>query len=316
MRELHPLAVVVPYWLGRPAIEALEVVHAADAAGVPAAWIGEMLSFDAFVLAGALARETDLHLTVGPLAVGVRTPVGIAMGVAGLQALAGAHRVAVALGASTRVVTEDWHGREWSDMPRRLAETTEVVRSVLAGERSDSTGSVPSRGFRLGIPATVPEIGIAAFGPRATEVAARHADRLVLNLVTEEQAAAQASQVPAGTPVTAWIVAALEPTPATMAQMRRQLAMYVGAPGYGEMFTRAGFGFIVDRARDGVPHGEVVSGIPDELLQSVGMIGSHADIEQRLAAYRSSGITQVAMVPATADDRAGSRTLRAIAGMA
>lgn len=316
MRERHPLAVVVPYWLGQPALEALDVVHAADAAGIPAAWIGEMLSFDAFALAGALARETDLHLTVGPLGVGIRTPVGIAMGVAGLQALAGVQRVSVALGASTRVVTEDWHGREWSDMPQRLAESTQALRSVLAGDRSEFDGLVASRGFRLGIPAAVPEIGVAAFGPRATAVAADHADRLVVNLVTADQAAAQVRQVPAGKPVTAWIVAALDPSTAAMEQMRRQVAMYVGASGYGEMFTRAGFGAIVDRARDGVPLGEIVSTIPDELLQSVGMIGSHADLEQRLAAYRSAGITQVAIVPATADDRAGSRTLRAIAGMA
>ena len=93
----HPVAAVVPYWLGRPALEALEVARAAEAAGIGALWVGEMLSFDAFALGGALARETSLHLTVGPLAVGVRTPVGIAMGVASLQALAGPERAAVYL---------------------------------------------------------------------------------------------------------------------------------------------------------------------------------------------------------------------------
>ncbi len=316
MRERHPLAVVVPYWLGRPALEALEVVHAADAAGIGAAWMGEMLSFDAFALAGAVARETDLHITVGPLGVGIRTPVGIAMGVASLQALAGPLRVAVALGSSTRVVTEDWHGRAWTDLPQRIAETAGIVRSILAGERTETGEIQRTTGFRLGIPATVPEIGVAAFGPRATEIAAEHGDRLVLNLVTVDQVEEQARRVPDGMPITSWVVAALDPSPEGLDQMRRQVAMYLGAPGYGEMFERAGFGQLVDRARSGVLHRALVDTIPDELLEVIALVGDREEIERRVCDYRAAGVSQVAVVPVTAGDPAGARTLRAVAGLA
>lgn len=315
MTEHSPLAVVVPYWLGKPALEALDVLHAAEEVGMSAAWIGEMLSFDAFALAGAAVRETGLHVTVGPLGVGIRTPVGIAMGVASLQALADPSRVAIALGSSTRVVTEDWHGREWVDLPERLAQYTRIVRSVLAGERAETTGVVRTRGFRLGIPASVPEIGIAAFGPHATAVAGREGDRLVLNLVTTQQARTQVGSVPTGMPVTAWVVGALEPTPGAMDQLRSQVAMYLGAPGYGEMFEQAGFGDVVDRAREGAPRTQVVASVPDELLESVAMIGSRSAIGQRLDAYRAAGVSQVAVVPATADDPGGRRTMEAVAAL-
>ncbi len=310
--EPHPVAVVVPYWLGRPALEALDVLSTAERVGIGAAWIGEMLSFDAFSLAGAAARETGLHLTVGPLAVGVRTPAGIAMGVAGLQALAGADRVAVALGASTRVVTERWHGREWSDLPSRLADTAGAIRSILAGGRTDLKGTVRTTGFRLGIESSVPEVAVAAFGPVSTAVAARCADRLVLNLVTEGQARAQVDRMPDGMPVTAWVVAAVDPSPGGMEQVRRQVVMYLGAPGYGEVFEQAGFGDVVELARSGASTGEVINAIPPALVESVAMIGSRSDVIGRLEAYWAAGVTQVAVVPVTADDDGGRRTLEVV----
>lgn len=310
--ERHPLAVVVPYWLDRPPLEALDVLTAAQDVGVGAAWIGEMLSFDAFALAGAAARETRLHLTVGPLGVGIRTVAGIAMGVASLQALAGADRVALALGSSTRVVTEEWHGREWSDLESRLSRSAQAVRSLLAGRRVDLDGPVRTRGFRLGLPSTVPEVGMAAFGPRSTAVAGRLADRLVLNLVTEVQVRAQVERVPDGMPVTAWVVAGVDPSPRALDQVRRQVAMYLGAPGYGEMFTQAGFGTIVDLARSGAPLPDVVAAVTSDLIESVAMIGSRRDIGDRLAGYRAAGVSQVAVVPVTADDDGGRQTLAAV----
>lgn len=305
----HPVAAVIPFWLGRPALEALDVARAAEAVGIPALWVGEMLSFDAFALAGALARETFLHLTVGPLAVGVRSPAAIAMGVASLQALAGPGRVAVALGSSTRVVTEDWHGREWTGMPERLSETTRVLRRTLAGEQVTHQGAVTSIGFRLGIGAAVPEVAIAAFGPRALEVADDVGDRLVVNLVTPTLAGRLAGAVP-GRPVTAWVVAAVDPVAEALERIRRQVALYLAAPGYGEMFIEAGFGDVVEAARAGRPSAGLV---PDDLLHAVAAIGSASDVEEAISRYRSAGVTQVAVVPATDGDPGGRRTLAVVA---
>lgn len=295
---------VVPYWLGRPAQEALEVVRAAERASLDEVWIGEMLSYDAFSLAGAAAVATSsIRLVVGPLPVTVRTPVGIAMGVAGLQALAGADRVGLALGASTAAVAEGWHGRAWDRLPERMAATIDVVRSVLAGERTDHGGMAPSRGFRLGIPAVVPEIAVAAFGPRMRAVAAEAGDRLVLNIVTPEAVAHLAGEAP----TTVWVTAGLEPSAEAMAGLRRQLALYLAAPGYGEMLTEAGFGDLVDEARSGAPVAELARRMPPELPMAVGAIGSAADVRSALERYEAAGVEAVALVPMTWDDPAGER---------
>ncbi|MGC2794966.1 MAG: LLM class flavin-dependent oxidoreductase, partial [Mycobacterium sp.] len=67
---------VLPLWLDRPDLEALEIAEAAGAAGLDGLWIGEMATFDAFALAAAIgARVPGLGLRVGPLPVSVRTPV-------------------------------------------------------------------------------------------------------------------------------------------------------------------------------------------------------------------------------------------------
>ncbi|MFL5823283.1 MAG: LLM class flavin-dependent oxidoreductase, partial [Solirubrobacteraceae bacterium] len=82
------LGVVMPYWLDRPDEEAIEIALAAEQAGIEKVWLGEMASFDAFALATAVGLQTErVRLKVGPLAVGVRSPVAIALGVASVATL-------------------------------------------------------------------------------------------------------------------------------------------------------------------------------------------------------------------------------------
>ena len=78
-----PAGVVLPFWLDRPPGEAVEVTANAAQVGYPEIWMGEMLHFDAFALAGAVAASTErATITVGPLAVDLRDPVAMATGVA------------------------------------------------------------------------------------------------------------------------------------------------------------------------------------------------------------------------------------------
>lgn len=92
-----------------------------------------MAMFDAFALAMAVAARTQrAGLTVGPLAVGVRTPVSIAMGIGSVAALTG-RRVDVALGTSSPVVVGQWHGRDRARGVERLDETAEALRGVAHG---------------------------------------------------------------------------------------------------------------------------------------------------------------------------------------
>jgi probable F420-dependent oxidoreductase len=320
-RPPSDLQVVAPYWLDRPDGEVLQIASAAQSNGFDTMWLGEMATFDAFALATAVGlRAPGLALTIGPLAVGVRSPVALALGVASVATLTGSH-VDLALGASSPDIVGGWHDREWTALAPRARETVDAVRAILAGERAAYSGEhVRTRGFRLKQPQPGATISLAAFGPSMTRAAAAVADRVVLNLVTPERVARTHAIVHAeararGRPapeIAVWVTAALEPRAATLAQMAAQIAVYLRPPGYGEMFTELGFGALVERARAGARRGELAAEIPDELLRQVCAIGSEAEIHARLASYRAAGAARIGVVPATAEDPAGQRVLAAL----
>ena len=124
--------------------------------------------------------------------------------------------------------------------------------------------------------------------------------------MTPEQAAILAGSVTI--PTVAWVVAALEPGEATRRQVSGQVAHYLAAPGYADMFVAAGFGDLVAIAREGMPVSELAGRVPVELLSSVALYGSRVDIDERIERYRSAGV-DLAFVPPTAEDPAGERVL-------
>ncbi len=319
------IGVVMPFWLDRPDQEALEIAVAAEQAGIETAWIGEMACFDAFALATAIGLQTrHMRLTIGPLAIGVRGPVGIALGVASVATLIG-RPVDIALGASSPAIVSGWHDRPWTALAPRMRETVPALRAILDGRRADADGEhVRAHGFKLRRPQPETSITVAAFGPAMTRVAARHADQVVLNLVTPEHVASVRARVDhdaaaAGRPaprLAVWVAAALSPGEAAEAQLAGQLAIYLGAPGYGELFAGLGFGRLVEEARSGARRAELTAAIPLELTAQVTAIGGPAEVTARVAAYHDAGADHVGVVPSTAEDPGGRRVLNALSAAA
>jgi probable F420-dependent oxidoreductase len=315
------IEVALPFWLDRPDHEAMDVALAASDAGFDAVWIGEMATYDAFALATAVGlRAPGMTLKIGPLAVGVRGPVGLALGVSSVASLTGS-RVDIALGASSPAIVAGWHDRRWAHHAPVMRETIECLRTILGGGRVDYSGRhVSSHGFRLRDPRPDTRIALGAFGPGMIRLAARHADEVVLNLastarVAEVRKAIDAAAVAARRPaprLTVWVPVALNPGAAAHAQLAGQLAVYLGPPGYGEMFSALGFDDLVGKARAGATRRELAAAIPVELLDRVGGLGTADRVAERLHAYREAGADCVAVVPSTAEDPGGRETLGAI----
>jgi probable F420-dependent oxidoreductase len=323
------LSVSLGLWQDRPPAEVLRTAQAADSLGYPEIWIGEMATFDAFALGAVVAERTErAALTIGPLAVAVRDPVMIAMGAGTLAELSG-RTVNVALGSSSPVVVQQWHGRRQERTARALAESASAVRTLLAGGKADVAGQVIStRGYRLRTRAPGTPLTIAAFGPGAVKVAARLADRMVINLVTPKSAArlvemlhdecrAAGRPVP---PVAAGVAAVVSPAVAGpvvgpgVEQLRRGLVAYMSAPGYGEMFAEAGFADVVRFARTGPHPGDLLAAIPPEIVGHVSLVGDEPGVRTRMAEYADAGVDEIALVPGSSEaDPAGVGTLTALA---
>jgi probable F420-dependent oxidoreductase len=323
MTDRRPtLAVGLGLWQDRPPHEAMATVRAADALGYPELWIGEMATYDAFALATAVALQTErIALTVGPLAVAVRDPMTIAVGAASVAALGG-RRTDVALGTSSPLVVEEWHGRDRSRPLAALRESVDALRPLLAGDKAWVDGtSVRTRGYQLRLPAPGSTITVAAFGPSAVRLAAQRGDRMVISLVTVAaakrladrlgaEARAAARPVP---PVAVWLPVAVDGGEAAREQVRRTLVGYLAAPGYAEMIQEAGYGDVVALARRRPHPRELLGAVPDGLVDSVAVLGDEETVRRRLAAYGAHVDELVVLPCSTDDDPAGARTLRVLA---
>jgi len=315
------LSVVTPLWQDRPAAENLDVAINADRLGYPELWIGEMATFDAFAFATAAGTKTEqIALTLGPLAVSVRTPMTMAMGIASVAALTN-RQTNLAIGASSVVVVEEWHGRERARTATHMAETAQIVRGLLDGEKVDFAGELASsKGYRLRLDTPKTPITIAAFGPAAVRAAARYADRMVLNMVTPqslmglraqmEDAAKKAGR--SAPELAVWLCCAVDPEREAIDQMLRAVVGYLAAPGYSEMISEAGFAELVEFALTRPHPKELLAAMSDELLTAIGLAGTQTQIDERLEEYRAAGADEVCLVPATAGDPGGLRSLQAL----
>ena len=316
------LSVVTPLWQDKPPAENVEVAKLADELGFEELWLGEMVTYDAFALATAVGLQTQrIKLTIGPLAVSVRTPMTMAMGVASVAELTG-RCTQLALGASSTLVVEAWHGRQWQKTAKHLKETASIVRSLLNGEKTNHAGELASsRGYHLRLEPTHSSITLAAFGPKAVKAAAQHGDRMLLNMVTpaslrflKQQLTDEAKRLNRPTPpVAVWLCCALNPTEEAYMQLRQAIVGYLAAPGYSQMMSAAGFEDLVAYAKTRPHPRDLLNAIPNALIDAVALMGSSADIDHRIEEYRQAGADEICLVPATGGDPYGKKTLTEMA---
>ncbi|MDW3213186.1 MAG: LLM class F420-dependent oxidoreductase [Ilumatobacteraceae bacterium] len=294
------LSVVLGQWLDHSIAADLELAVLADRLGYRQLWVPEMAKVDAPAFAAMVAARTEqIELVLGPLAVTVRSPVQIAMAVATVAATGRATHVA--LGTSSSLVAR-WHGRSRAGAADRLARTRTELATLLEGGRVN--------GYRLPQPPVpAPTMTVAAFGPKAVD-AAGEADRMVLNMVTVDSAARLAPRHPH---TAVWLCAAVDPSDEEVAWLSRGLVGYLAAPGYGEMFTEAGHGELVEFARTRPGPKAVFARLPDDLVTEVGLVGSKDAITERIAAYAAAGVAEVCLVPPAPDLPSSRPTLEFLA---
>ena len=283
-------------------------------------WVGEGWVSDSFALATAIGVATErIGLTVGPLPVQVRDPASIARAAASTAVLVG-RPVGVALGTSSVRVVERMHGRSRRRAATALAESARAMRAFLRDGEAQVDGEVVSAHYELRLDPPGGPLTVAAFGDRAIAVAAEHADRMVLDLVSPELAREYRAKLDAlaeragrrAPRLAAWIPAAVDPEPESRAQIMESLVGYLAVAGYDEMFTAAGFGKAVEMAHAGAGRDELLSALPPEAAATVGLVGDADLIRARLDAY-TVALDELVLVPATAGDPAGERTLAALA---
>lgn len=285
-------------------------------------WSSEAGGADAFVpLALAAGWVPDVRLGTAIVPVATRGPALLAMSIATL-AEAAPGRVAIGLGASSRVIVEDWNGIAFERPFERVRDTVRFLRLALAGEQvSGQWAGFTVERFRLErVPEVVPPLLLAALRPRMLRLAAEVADGVVLNWL----AAADVPRVlgaygGSGEVVARIFVCPTDDKDAARRVGRRLVAAYLNVPAYAEMHRWLGRGPALEPMWAAWSAGDrrgALELIPDEIVDALVVHGDPASCRFEVQRYVEAGVTTPVLAVLTVpglDERSAMRSLAPVA---
>ena len=155
----------------------------AEAEGYSDAWLADGGALDAMTLAAILGDHTErLRVGIAVTPVYTRAPsVLAATAYTVAQQLPG--RFVMGLGSSSKTMMTGWNGIPLEKPLTRVSETVRLVKSMLAGEKSDFAGeTLQSRGYRQPPLESPPPVYMAALRSKMIEEAAAVSDGVIFNL--------------------------------------------------------------------------------------------------------------------------------------
>ncbi len=321
--------------------DAVDDIVEYEQAGLDVVWIAEAYGFDGVSLMGYTAAETE-SVTIGSgiLPIYSRTPTLTAMTAAGLDALSEG-RFHLGIGVSNPQVIEGFHGVPFDAPISRTREVIEICRKVWRRERVTHDGDYyqlplpEDEGKGLGKPLkliTHPEreripITVAALGEQNVTMTAEVAEGWMPTLYWPDRAMdIWGDPLEAGKQnrddelgsldiVAGGMLAIGDDVEELRDLARPYVALYVGGMGsrdenyYNDLFRRYGFEEEAETIQNLYLDGqkeEAAAAVPDEFLEKSNLIGPESFVEERLRAYRESGVTVLDVQPVadTLEERA------------
>ena len=316
--------------------EAADQVAALEKSGLDTVWVAEAYGFDSPTLMGYLAAKTEtVEIGSAILNVYSRTPGALAQTAAGLDNVSGG-RAILGLGASGPQVIEGWHGLPYDKPLGRTREVVDIVRMALRRERLVHDGKIfhlplpAGQGTGLGKPLkmlTKPErasipIYVAALGQKNVEGTAEYADGWLPFLFAPEKAhlvwgdalAAGAAKRPDDLGplevVAGGMVCVGDDVKGMLDLARPMFALYIGGMGakgknfYNTLACEYGFEAEAAKIQElylGGNKRDAEAVVPLELLEMVNLVGPASYVQERIEAFRESGVTNLQVMPVPAD---------------
>jgi F420-dependent oxidoreductase-like protein len=305
----------------------MDKVLEAERLGYSSVWTAEAYGSDAVTPAAWIAaRTTRIHVGTGIMQIPARTPAMTAMTAMTLDALSGG-RFRLGLGVSGPQVVEGWHGRAFGKPLTKTREYVDIVRAIWKRERpleyhgayyqipyagADATGlGKPLKSILHGR-ATLP-IYLAAVGPKNVALAAEIADGWIPVFFSARRSTMFRGWLDEGfarggrkredfdvMPMVPVVVGA--DAAACRAIVKPRVALYVGGMGargrnfYNDIARRYGYEAAAKTIQDlylGGHKAEAEAAVPDELVDEVALCGPPERIRERLAEWKTSGVTTI-----------------------
>ena len=309
--------------------EHVAFVTEAEKLGVDAAWSAEAWGQDAVTPLAYLAARTErIRLGTGIMQISARTPSMTAMTALSLAAISG-DRFLLGLGVSGPQVVEGLQGRPFRAPLTRLRETVDIVRLAFAGERIRYDGKhhrLPLPGgegkaLRLaqGANPNIP-IYLATLGPKALVYTGEAADGWLGTSFVPNAADAHLAHIRQGAQGAGRSMRDIDiqvggtvgfgDAEELAAPLKMGLAFTLGAMGsastnfYNDAYKRSGWESVAREAQALWVAGRrdaAVQAIPTDMVLAGNLLGSEADVRERLAAYRDAGVTTIRLSPVGRD---------------
>lgn len=285
--------------------DTLALARRAESAGYDDLWLADAGGMDALTLAALIAQNTArARIGIAVVPAYTRTPAVLASTAATIAQIAPG-RFVLGLGTSSHAIVEGWHGLELAKPLTRMRETVQLLRQMLAGEKTRFGGeTLKSHGYRQEAVAGGLPIYLAALRPRMIELAAELGDGVILNLfprralprIVEHVArgARRAAKDPADVEIVCrHQIAVTEDPAATRKLFRMVFASYYATPVYNEFLAWCGYEHAAREIREGWAAGDrerTAAAISDELVDEIALIGTREQCQRRVLDYARGGI--------------------------
>ena len=327
------LGIYLGYWgIGPRGDEALEIVRAAEGAGYDAVWVAESYGSDVVSVLAWLAPQTEsIQLGAAIMQVPARPPAAAAMAGATIDALSGG-RFIFGFGPSGPQVSEGWYGVDYAKPWGRTREYVEIVRKIVAregpleyhGEHYDLPMPGQAKALKLNFHPVRNQIPIflGAIGRKSVELAAEIADGWIpIFFDVDSFEEAWGEHLEAGFAKGGRTRADLEVSPSVQVAIdgdldaargivKAGLLLYFGGMGsrktnfYVDLAHRFGFGEAADEVQGLYQDGkreEAFNAIPDEMVAATSLIGTEAEVAERLERFAAVGIDRLIITPVQPD---------------
>lgn len=317
------LGVLVGY-SGREMALPLETIKEAEKMGYDSAWTAEAYGSDAVTPAAwILANTTTIKVGTAIMQMPARSPAMTAMTAMSLAQLSN-DRFIIGLGASGPQVVEGWHGVAYGKPMARTREYIAIIRKIMARE-----GPVTFEGTQYNLPykgedatglgkplksimnATNIPIYTASITPKGIETAAELADGVFPVWMNPERYDIFSDSIEAGFAkagnnkslkdfsISPFVTAVMgDDVERCRMPVKGMMALYIGGMGargknfYNDYAKAMGYEDAAVKIQDLYLDGkkdEAMAAVPDELVDSVALVGPKERIVERLQAWKTAG---------------------------
>tara|TARA_B100000949_G_scaffold80161_1_gene71574 strand:+ start:64 stop:819 length:756 start_codon:yes stop_codon:yes gene_type:complete len=240
-------------------------------------------------------------------------------------------RFFLGLGASGKLVIEDFHGEKFRKPVTRMREYIDILRKAMKGERLDHDGEFfQTQRFRIRFPAFRPDlpIYIASLGAPSLRMTGELADGWLPIYLAPARMDAAVAELKAGAETVGRSLDDIVISPqvsiyvtddidAAMERERPHIAFYLGGMGvfYHQYFTRIGFGEDADRVREAYLARErdrAAELVTDEMIHATTIIGNPQQCRDQMTEFFDAGVDEIRLVFNEQDPYSYLKALKAV----